>query len=219
MRYAITRKDGRLMVHIASALIVRANDGSAVYRRVGSRDRVQLYRLEGDESDRRYAFNTPVDYADWHVDTIPGHTIEFPSADQVIAGWPTADEMRALGAGDDEIHAQPRRDDVGAVAVVSEAPTDRTYREAWCCNGSGKIECDMPKARDIHRDRMRKARAPLLAALDIEYQRADEAGDPARKRHVAKLKQSLRDVTANPAIEAADAPEKLKAVWPSILEQ
>jgi hypothetical protein len=218
MRYAITRKDGRLMIHIASPLIVRANDGSAVYRRVGSRDRVQLYRLMGDESGQRYSFNPPVDYADWQTDTISGHTIEFPTADQVIAGWPTADEMRALGAKDEEIHAQPRRDDVAAVAVMTEVPTDRTFREAWCCSGSSKIECDMPKARDIHRDRMRRARQPKLDELDRLHNRALGRRRQAEADNIEARRELLRNVTDDPAIEAAQTPDELKAVWPAILE-
>ncbi|MEJ0012348.1 MAG: hypothetical protein WDM94_06895 [Bauldia sp.] len=76
----------------------------------------------------------------------------------------------------------------------------------------------MDKARAIHCDRMRAARAPRLAALDIAYQRADESGDAAAKAAVAARKQALRDVTADPAIAAAETPDALKAVWPEILQ-
>lgn len=64
---------------------------------------------------------------------------------------------------------------------------------------------------------MRAARAPKLAALDIAYQRADEAGDDAEKARITALKQALRDVTSDPAIEAATTTEILKSVWPDIL--
>ena len=57
-----------------------------------------------------------------------------------------------------------------------------------------------------------------LAALDVEYQHADERGDVAEKARIAAKKQALRDVTADPAIEAAQTPEALKAVWPDILK-
>jgi hypothetical protein len=97
-----------------------------------------------------------------------------------------------------------------------ELPADRYFRSAW--KDVGKIEVDMPKARDIHRDRLREMRAPKLAALDIEYQRADEAGDAERKRAIAAQKQALRDVTADPAIDAAQTPDELKAVVPVILK-
>jgi hypothetical protein len=99
-----------------------------------------------------------------------------------------------------------------------DVPQDRHFRGAWKDDGKS-VGVDMPKARDIHRDRMRAARAPELAKLDIEYQRADERSDGDAKNIVATRKQALRDVTADPAIEAAKTADELRAVWPSILRQ
>lgn len=106
-------------------------------------------------------------------------------------------------------------DDASQVRTVDESsiPADRTFRDAW----SHDLRVDMEKAREIHRDRMRAARAPLLQMLDVEYQRADEVGDPVRKRKVTHRKQLLRDVTADPRIAAAETPSQLKAVWPAAL--
>ena len=39
----------------------------------------------------------------------------------------------------------------------------------------------------------------------------------AKMDEIEAQKQSLRDATADPAIEAAQTPEALKAVWPSVL--
>jgi hypothetical protein len=74
------------------------------------------------------------------------------------------------------------------------------------------IIINMEKARDIHRQRLRVAREPLFAALDIAYQRATETG--ADTSVIVAQKQSLRDVTSNPAIEMAQTTDELKAVWP-----
>jgi len=104
------------------------------------------------------------------------------------------------------------------VIDANEVPTDRTFRNAWRNNGAGKPEVDMPAARELWRERMRRARAPKLAALDVEYQRADEAADAGRKADVVKRKQTLRDVTDDPRIEAAQTPDELKAVWPAELD-
>jgi uncharacterized pyridoxamine 5'-phosphate oxidase family protein len=101
------------------------------------------------------------------------------------------------------------------VGSLDELPKERTFRNAW--TGGAKINVDMPKARNIWRDRMREARSTKLAALDIEYQRADEVSDAVRKQEIALKKQALRDVPALPEIEAANTPEELKAVWPDIL--
>lgn len=99
--------------------------------------------------------------------------------------------------------------------MVDEAaiPATRDFRNAWVLNGKA-VAVDMPKARDIHRDRLRALRAPLFAGLDIEYQRADEAGDKVAKSEIAAKKKALRDVTVDPAIEAAKTPDELISVIP-----
>lgn len=99
----------------------------------------------------------------------------------------------------------------------SVIPSDRTFRNAWKAQGA-KVEVDMVKAREIKRDSLRILRAPLLAALDIEYQRADEEGNVAAKAEIAAKKQALRDVTEDPALEAAQTPEELKTVLPDVLK-
>ena len=77
------------------------------------------------------------------------------------------------------------------------------------------ITVNMDKARDIHRQRLREARAPLFNALDVAFQRAMESG--ADTSSIVAQKQALRDVTADPAIEAAQTTDALKAVWPEAL--
>lgn len=99
----------------------------------------------------------------------------------------------------------------------SDVPEDRSFRDAWRHDGAAAIGHDIEKCRSIHRDRMRAARGPMLAALDVEYQRADESGDVERKRAISAKKQALRDVTKHPAIDAATSPSDLKAVWPQAL--
>ena len=79
------------------------------------------------------------------------------------------------------------------------------------------ITVNMPKARDIQRDKMRIARKPKLEALDVDFQRAIENDDATEKASIVAQKQALRDVTQDPAIEAATTPDELKAVWPEIL--
>ena len=55
----------------------------------------------------------------------------------------------------------------------SAIPTDRSFRNAWKQN-SKTIETDMTKAKEIHKDKIRIARTPKLAELDIEFQKALE---------------------------------------------
>lgn len=95
----------------------------------------------------------------------------------------------------------------------SDIPSDNTFRDAWRC-ADGKVVHDMTHAREIHRDRIREARAPLLAALDIDYQRADERNDGAEKARIVARKNKLRDAPAHPGIDTAATIDELKAVWP-----
>ncbi|MAL11750.1 MAG: hypothetical protein CMF74_19060 [Maricaulis sp.] len=70
---------------------------------------------------------------------------------------------------------------------------------------------DMTKAKEIHRDNIRYAREPLLAALDIEFQRALEAGTSTTD--IVAKKQALRDAPADSAITAASDTDALKSQW------
>lgn len=90
--------------------------------------------------------------------------------------------------------------------------TDQTFRDAWKDDGGHKPGHDMAKARNIHRERLRETRAALLEQLDADYMKADERGDEQEKKRIAERKQVLRDITADPRIEAAQTPDELMAI-------
>ena len=75
------------------------------------------------------------------------------------------------------------------------------------------IGVNIAKAKELQKERFRQVRHPLLDALDIEYQRADEAGDSSKKTEVATKKQALRDVTNNSTLNAASSAADIRAVW------
>jgi ABC-type phosphonate transport system ATPase subunit len=99
------------------------------------------------------------------------------------------------------------------LAINQTLPTDRSYRNAWTFS-AGNFGHNMVKARDIHRDKIRAARKPLLEALDVEYQKADETGNQTLKQQIAQQKQALRNAPQDPRIEAAQTIAELKGVWP-----
>ena len=70
---------------------------------------------------------------------------------------------------------------------------------------------DMAKAREIHKTKIRAAREPLLAALDIEFQKALETS--ASTTDIIAKKQALRDAPADSGIAAASDEAALKAQW------
>ena len=70
---------------------------------------------------------------------------------------------------------------------------------------------DMAKAREIHKNKIREARTPLLEALDVEFQKAQETG--ATTTDIVTKKQALRDAPADSGIAAASDTDALKAQW------
>jgi len=76
---------------------------------------------------------------------------------------------------------------------------------------------DMVKARNIWRNILRQLREPKLAALDLEYQRADESGNTALKTEIVAKKNILRDCTADPDIETATSLNDLRRTLPELL--
>ena len=70
---------------------------------------------------------------------------------------------------------------------------------------------DMAKAREIHKEKIRVARKPLLEALDIEFQKALETG--ASTTDIIAKKQALRDAPADSEITSAADTDALKAQW------
>ena len=76
----------------------------------------------------------------------------------------------------------------------------------------------MAKAVEIQKEKMRVAREPLLAALDVQFMRAIETENKALQLEITAKKQALRDVTNHPDFNRARTPEQLKRVWPEVLD-
>lgn len=155
---------------------------------------------------------------------LPSGTAPFTErpVDSILRRWPVDGAVAEWAESEDAFLARIAAKDVPAglscwTVGESEIPTDRTFRNAWKADGSNVVH-DMPKCREIHRDKMRKARAPKLAALDAAFLRALESGDVTAQARIIAAKEVLRAVTADPAIEAASTPEQLKAVWPDCLK-
>ena len=92
----------------------------------------------------------------------------------------------------------------------SVIPSDRTFRNAWKQNNK-IIETDMTKAKEIHKKNIRNARAPKLAELDIEFQKALETS--ASTTDIVAKKQALRDAPADSGINSATSEAELKSQW------
>src|SRR5262245_28481118 len=71
---------------------------------------------------------------------------------------------------------------------LAAIPSDRYFRNAWKRAGRSKVGIDMPMAREIHRNVLRRMREPLLARADADYMKADEEEDVAAKVRVRARK-------------------------------
>ena len=105
---------------------------------------------------------------------------------------------------------------VGPHYVVDETDLpDDYFLDCWEWDNGCKV--NMPKARVIHLDRIRKVRDPELAKLDVPFMIALETGDTAEQRRITGLKQALRDIPQTFDLTVYATPEELKVAWPVIL--
>jgi len=95
-------------------------------------------------------------------------------------------------------------------ASTATVPANRDFRGAWSLTGS-VISEDLTKAKEIFADKIREARTPLLAALDTDFMKAQEAS--ADTTAIVASKQALRD--APTAGDSATTMAELKAAWPA----
>lgn len=78
------------------------------------------------------------------------------------------------------------------------------------------IQLNLTKAKDVWKDKIRKARKEELESLDVEFMRALETGNDTTT--IVARKNELRDATDDPALTAATTATEIKAVQPAGLE-
>lgn len=98
--------------------------------------------------------------------------------------------------------------------IVDSLDIDDSYFNAYEYQEELGAEVNINKAKDIHLNMFRTARAPKLQKLDVDYMKAMESQDPIAASAIAAAKQELRDVTK---VVLPNTLEELKQVWPEIL--
>ena len=98
--------------------------------------------------------------------------------------------------------------------IVDSVDIDNDYFNAYEFDAETGAKVNIDKAKAIHLDKFRAARAPKLAKLDVEYMKAVESNDEEKRAEIVAAKQALRDVTLT---ELPDDLEGIKATWPDIL--
>jgi len=98
--------------------------------------------------------------------------------------------------------------------IVESVDIDNDYFNAYEFDAELGAKVNIEKAKAIHLDKFRSARKPKLDKLDVEYMKAVEVNDEAKKAAVAADKQALRDVTLT---TLPDDLAGIKSTWPEIL--
>ena len=75
------------------------------------------------------------------------------------------------------------------------------------------ITINIPKAKDIWKDKIRIARKLALEKLDVDYMKAQEKGNDTTS--IVNDKQTLRDLPSQ--VDTATTTDEIKAVWNNML--
>lgn len=75
------------------------------------------------------------------------------------------------------------------------------------------VYIDIPKAKNIWKDKIREKRKSALEKLDVDYMRANEQGNDTTA--IVTDKQTLRDLPSQ--VDTATTTDEIKAVWNDML--
>jgi hypothetical protein len=115
-----------------------------------------------------------------------------------------------IPTGELDIHAVKAKDTPSTSIIVqdSELPqADNDFFNAWEL-ANGVITVNLTKAKKITKTRLRAEREPLLAAQDVLYMRALEAGSDVSA--IVTEKTRLRNITG--LVDACTTPAQLRAL-------
>lgn len=115
-----------------------------------------------------------------------------------------------IPTGELDIHAVKAKDTPSHSIIVQESElpqADNDFFNAWEL-ANGVVSVNIDKAKEITKARLRDQRAPLLAAQDVLYMRATEAGTDTTT--IVAEKQRLRDVTG--LVDACTTTAQLRAL-------
>ncbi len=79
------------------------------------------------------------------------------------------------------------------------------------------ITINLTKAKDIAKNNLRTERAPVLASLDVQFQRALESNSSTSD--IVAKKQELRDITTHTSIVDATTVDGLKTAMNNLINE
>lgn len=115
-----------------------------------------------------------------------------------------------IPTGELDIHAVKAKDTPSTSIIVQESElpqADNDFFNAWEL-ANGVVIVNVDKAKEITKARLRAERDPLLAAQDVLYMRATEAG--ADTSAIVAEKTRLRNITG--LVDACTTTEELRVL-------
>lgn len=104
------------------------------------------------------------------------------------------------------------------IVNVDKIPFDRTFRNAWTDdNPTETVDVDMVKAKDIHMEKIKKAREEKFLEMGFPVKLNPELEEATISKETKDKLKALRDIPQKLDLSKADTPEKLKAIWPEQL--
>lgn len=119
-------------------------------------------------------------------------------------------------------HEAVIKKDIPASTLVLETTADvlpdRYFRDAWSIDEGG-LSVDLPKARQIHVDKLRVIRNERLRALDQEWTKAVGQKKNQEADQIEALRQKLRDMPQllQAQLDAAQSADAIKSIVPEEL--
>ena len=101
---------------------------------------------------------------------------------------------------------------------MAETLPKRYFRNCWR-DVNGKVEIDMPLARNQKMNEIKDKRNELLNESDKEHLRLQAVGTDEQKQKMETYRQSLRDIPQNVDLEVvtdSDSLEVFEPNWPTI---
>lgn len=90
----------------------------------------------------------------------------------------------------------------------------RDFRNSWTIDLNGNITEDVEKARQIVRDKIQVSVTRDLVAVNADYLAATMQGDKLKGDRIAQERATLEAKVSDPAIDAAQTVDELRALLP-----
>lgn len=101
----------------------------------------------------------------------------------------------------------------GMYVTVSDEDFNKLEQEflsAYDLDEENKLVLNLKKAKELHKQKLRRERQPKLEKLDVEFTISLEEGDDIKRKEVVQKKKQLRDITK--LVDEATSLEEIRQI-------